>query len=77
VETGARKVRMGEIEGRRSKRGSREKERGKREGEEEEIEKGENDGSKKSSRGVGDMERRGGSSKVRSRGKEVGAGEVS
>ena len=68
---------MEEIEGRRSKGGSREKERGKREGEEEETEKGENGGSKESSRGVGDMGRRGESGEVRSRGKEVGAREVS
>ena len=38
VETGARKVGIGEVEGRRSKGGSRKKERGK--GEEEKTEKG-------------------------------------
>jgi len=56
VETGTRKGRMGETEGRRSKGGSRKKERGKREGKEEKTKKGENGGGKESSRGVGDME---------------------
>ena len=50
VETSARKVRMGKVEGRRGKGGSREKER--RKGEEEE---GEDDGSEESSRGMGNM----------------------
>ena len=53
VETGAREVGMGEVEGRRSEGRSRKKERGK--GEEEETEKGKNSGSQKSSRRVGDM----------------------
>ena len=55
VETSIREVGMGETEGRRSKGGSRKKERGKREGKEEETKKGENNGGKESSRGVGDM----------------------
>jgi len=67
---------MGEIEEGRSKGGSGEKE-GKGEGEEEETEKGENSGSKESSRGVEDMGRRRKSSEVRSRGEEIGAREVS
>ena len=53
VEASAREVGMGETKERRDRRGSREKERGK--GEEEETEKGENSGSKKSSRRMGDM----------------------
>ena len=67
MEASTREVRMGEIEGRRSKEGSRKKARGKREGKEEKTEKGENSRSKESSRGVGDMEEGGGSGKVRSR----------
>jgi len=55
VETSIREVGMGETEGRRSKGESRTKERGKREGKEEETKKGENNGGKESSRGVGDM----------------------
>ena len=47
VEAGARKVRVGKVEGRREKGGSREKEE--RKGEEEDKEKGEDDGSKESS----------------------------
>ena len=53
VETSAGEVRMGEVEGRRSKRGSRKTKRGK--GKEEETKERKNGRSKKSSRGVGDM----------------------
>ena len=53
VETGAREVRMGEAEKRRSKGRSREKERGK--GKEEDKEKEEDNGSEESSRRMGDM----------------------
>jgi len=74
VETGAGEVGMGEAERRGGKGGSREKKGGK--GEEKETEKGRSSGSKESSRGVGNMRRRRGSSKVRNRGKEIGAGEV-
>jgi len=66
---------MGEAESRRSKGGGREKERRKKE--KEETEKGEDNGSKESSRRVGNMGRGRGSSKVRSGSKEVGAREVS
>ena len=55
VEASTREVGMVETEGRRSKGGSRKKEREKREGKQEETKKGENGGSKESSRGVGDM----------------------
>ena len=50
VEASTREVRMGETEGRRSKRGNR-----KKKGKEEETKKGENSRDKKSSRGVEDM----------------------
>ena len=55
VEASTREVRMGKTRGRRSKRRSGKQERGKREEEEEEAEKRKNSGSKKSSRGMGDM----------------------
>jgi len=50
VEASTREVRMGETEGRRSKR-----ENGKKKGKEEETKKGENSRGKESSRGVKDM----------------------
>jgi len=74
VEASIGKVGMGEAKGRREKGRSRKKVRGKGE---EETEKGKDDGSEESSRRMGNMERRRGSGEVRSRGKKVGAGEVS
>ena len=53
METGAREIGMGEVEGRRSKGRSRKKERGK--GQEEETEKGRSSGSKEDSRRVEGM----------------------
>jgi len=53
VKASVRKVGMGKTKERRGRRGSREKEG--RKGEEEETEKGENSGSKESSRRIGDM----------------------
>ena len=50
VEASTREVRMGETEGRRSKRGN-----GKKKGKEKETKKGENSRGKESSRGVEDM----------------------
>ena len=75
METSTRKIGMGETKGRRSKERSGEKERG--EGEEEETEKGKTSGSKKSSRGVGNIGRGRRSGKVRGRGKEVSTGRIS
>jgi len=51
VEASTREVRMGETEGRRSKRGN-----GKKKGKKEETKKGENSRDKESNRGVEDME---------------------
>jgi len=73
VETGTGKVRMGEAKGRREKRRSW-KEEG-RKGKEDK-EKGEDNGSEESSREMGNMGGGGGSSKVRSRGQEVGTRKV-
>jgi len=75
VETGVGEVRMEEAERRRSKGRGREKER--RKEEEKEIEKGKDDGGKESSRRMGNMGRRRGSSKVRGRGEEASAGKIS
>jgi len=62
VEASIREIGMGKTEGRRSKGGRRKEKGGKRE--EEETEKGKNSGSKKSSGGMGNMERGRGSGKV-------------
>ena len=62
VKACARKVGMGKTEGRRSKGGSRKEKGGKEE--EEEIEKGNNSGSKESSRGMGNIGQGRGSSEV-------------
>ena len=55
VEASTREVGMGEIERGRDKGKSREKEGGKRKEKEEKTKKGENDGSKESSRRMGNM----------------------
>ena len=74
VETSAREVRVGKAKGRRSEGRSREKERRKRE--EEEAEKGKANGGEESSKEMGDIGQRRGSSKIRDRGKKVGAREI-
>jgi len=75
VEASAGKIRIGETKRRGSERRSR-KEEG-RKGQEEETEKGEDGGSKEDSRGVGNLGRRRGDSKIRGKGKKVSAGEIS
>jgi len=75
VEASVGKIGMGETERRESERRSREEER--RKGQEEETEKGEDGGSKEDSRGVGNLGRRRGGSKIRGRGKKVSAGKIS
>ena len=77
IETSTGKVRMGKAKERRSKGGSGEEEKEKEKEKEKETKKEKDSGSKEGSKRVGNMRRGGGSSKVRSRSKEVSAGEVS
>ena len=74
VETETREARMAEAEGRRGQGGNKKKARRARKKETEEEEGGR---SKKDGRGVGNLEQRRKSSKIRDRSKKDGAQEVS